>query len=200
MDEKKTFDKILVIGSTIPNKNIVCYKWNEIESIPNPSDHDAIIINTTTLNKDILKDTAYINPKYFNIKYLDRLFSSGGKLFIIVAPVFNISISAKEHLSNYWWCPNLVTVKNECYDPINVTLEAFQKYFSYIKKCFTTIDKNIHLPFTIIAKGRSQSILSCNISHPSGGNIYFLPPTTEIAIDEYIKILLMNFLGISSEI
>lgn len=183
-------DRILVIGSIGHPSKVKCYSWDNVEKVPNIADYDVVIVDMTSIPKDLLDRITSIPNLSKDRK--NKLLKSKGTMFIIAPTKFK-SNEGKEYLViRYPWFGDSLMFKQESGETIPYIDSKFERYFKYIKSWSFTIPFPKAIP---IAKNRYDMLVGAKLESV---NCYILPKPTEISTREGINILLEEFYGIKT--
>ncbi len=140
--------RVMVIGSE-GHSNVETAPWAAAE-MPNISDFDAVVIDTTSLasllreaesdliveeREKVLRRTNS-NLEYIQERLLHTL-DSKGDIYVICSPKAGMRISItdfRSYLDNYAWSPFLIETEKEEGETIEVENSSFERYFQFVKR------------------------------------------------------------------
>lgn len=217
--------KVLVIGS-IGHAGVSCVDWTPLHAIPNIADFDIVIVSSGTLLPTLRRirttedqqDRQYVN--YYLERVNERLLTllkSGGTIFVILHPrdyVDDPEYGELLEVDNTDWLPFEVPLEFEEGETRRILQDRFARYFQSVKRWnyqFQTLGPE-HLPDGLdqyvvdvpIAVNRAKRPIALRLSYTVPvpqfvqGNLFILPPPTEVSDDEAVRILLEDCCGIEA--
>lgn len=217
--------KILVIGSSGHSLADKCIEWEEIKSsheeFPYLGDYHLIIINLQTLHES---DITKMDEQFKKIrKQINEIIWANTEIICITSPTIvkgeiktDYEFKIVPQISNYHWCPiylNFVKQKGESFEE-----KPSGGYFDFVKKWSHFLEdwskKNYILQkgeyveehFEKLLKNLAKKLLSFKLyfveidlsdKEFTSNPIIFLPPPTEISMEEAINYLLKEARGIT---
>jgi hypothetical protein len=204
-------EKIWVLGA---KSNYAHDDFEWYDGFPNFSDPDILIINLTSLTKEVLESIQRTrSAEYINARNsIKDKFISGGTLIFIIAHRFSLSENYDvPHLSNWYFSPFSIGTANVKDGRVVRPSQdyEFQEYISHVKTFnYNLIGiqqvireiKSITTPSRYKVRDNSDNYLGIgfetrDLKEPSSrnGKVIYLPPPTDITVEGAIDLLLQKF-------